>query len=81
MEKVRHGAWRCKGWVLATFGGRKKAGRLSGLLTSKTPWCRSIVGVLTIPKQPFPYQNIHVESPHPIFNFPENLLNLSFSSS
>lgn len=26
MEKVRHGAWRCNGWVLATFGGPEESG-------------------------------------------------------
>lgn len=36
MEKVRHLAWRCKGWVLSTFGGPKENGT-SCFLTLKPP--------------------------------------------
>lgn len=35
MEKVRHGAGRCKGWVLATFGGPKKSGMSRSFRFSK----------------------------------------------
>lgn len=35
-EKVRHLAWRCKGWVLSTFGGPKE-NRTSRSFTLKPP--------------------------------------------
>lgn len=34
MEKVRYGGWRCRGWVLATFGDPKK----TGLVPSRSSW-------------------------------------------
>lgn len=39
MEKVRQGAWRCNGWVLATSGGPKESGTspYSFFLPFRTP--------------------------------------------
>lgn len=62
MEKVRHGAWRCKGWVLATFGGRKRAGRVSGLLTPR-PFRAE--GLSVFSRSPKHLSRVS----HPVFNF------------
>ncbi|KAM7317598.1 hypothetical protein ACRRTK_023900 [Alexandromys fortis] len=62
MEKVRHGAWRCKGWVLATFGGRKRAGRVSGFLTPR-PFRAE--GLSVFSRSPKHLSRVS----HPVFNF------------
>lgn len=53
MEKVRHLVWRCKGWVLSTFGDPKENGT-SRTLTLKPPCEGKRLPVSPAPPTPRP---------------------------